>query len=179
MPPTGAGPFRVTVPVTLLPPTAGLGERDRLAIQGSIVRFAEELTSMQLAVIVTVVAVETQLVVTGKVLLVCPAGTVTDAGTTARPELLLNPTIIPPAGAGPLSSTVPVDWVPFVLPPTTVGGLSVSEFKAGRSVIAADCELLCEPDPYVAVMVTTFCCVTAPSVMVKFALVWPAGTVTL
>src|SRR3989442_1698611 len=68
----------------------------------------------------------TALVVTVNVALVAPAGTVTLAGTVAAVLSLDSVTCAPPAGAGPLSVTVPVE----VLPPLTVGGLSASERRA-------------------------------------------------
>jgi hypothetical protein len=65
----------------------------------------------------------TTLVFTGKVALVAPAGTVTLAGTLAAPLLLESVTCAPPAGAGPLSVTVPVEE----FPPVTLVGFSESE----------------------------------------------------
>lgn len=59
------------------------------------------------------------------VALVAPAATIILEGTLAAPVLLLeSATSAPPAGAGPLRVTVPVE---FCVPPTTVVGLSVKE----------------------------------------------------
>src|SRR5258706_4248167 len=63
-----------------------------------------------------------------KVALVGPAGTITLEGTLAGLLLLESATCAPPAGAGPLSVTVPVEDVP----PITPVGLSVSEETVGR-----------------------------------------------
>src|SRR5258705_350438 len=67
-------------------------------------------------------------VLTLKVALVAPAGTITLEGTLAAPLLLESAICAPPAGAGPLSVTVPVEGVP----PITPVGLSVSEETVGR-----------------------------------------------
>jgi hypothetical protein len=68
-------------------------------------------------------------VVTVNVALVAPAGTVTLSGTRAAIVLLLDRlTTTPPAGAGPVNVTLPVD-VP--IPPTTLVGFSVSEERNG------------------------------------------------
>ena len=60
---------------------------------------------------------------TVKVALVAPAGTATLEGTLVAPLLLESATCAPPAGAGPLSVTVPVEE----FPPVTLVGFSVSE----------------------------------------------------
>ena len=70
-------------------------------------------------------------VLTVKLALVLPAGTATLAGTLAAPLLLESVTWAPPAGAGPLSVTVPVEDPKG--PPTTLVGLSVSEATVGRA----------------------------------------------
>ena len=57
---------------------------------------------------VTVVELDTVMVVTGKVALVLPSGTDTAVGTVAADVLLDNETIAPPLEAGRLRVTVPV-----------------------------------------------------------------------
>ena len=73
---------------------------------------------------VTVVDAATALVFTGKVALVAPAGTATLEGTLAAPLLLESATCAPPAGAGPLNVTVPVE---DCAPPVTLVGFRVIE----------------------------------------------------
>jgi len=77
---------------------------------------------------VTAVEAETALVATVNVALVAPAATTTLAGTRATVVLLLeSATCAPPAGAGPLNITVPVDE----FPPTTLVGFNVNEVSVG------------------------------------------------
>lgn len=77
---------------------------------------------------VTAVDEATPLVLTVNVTLVAPAATVTLDGTLATVVLLLESvTSAPPAGAGPLSVTVPVEE----LPPVTLVGLRVIEARVG------------------------------------------------
>ena len=62
------------------------------------------------------------------VALVAPAATVTLNGTIAAAVLLVeSATVAPPAGAGPLNVTVPVEGVP----PMTLVGFSVSDERVG------------------------------------------------
>src|SRR2546427_459663 len=71
---------------------------------------------------VTEVEEPTGLVLTVKVAVVAPLGTVTLDGTVATPVLLLDSeTRAPPLGAGALSATVPVEE----LPPVTLVGFKV------------------------------------------------------
>jgi hypothetical protein len=99
------------------------------------------------AEMLTDVVMSTIDVLTVKLALVAPAGTVTLDGTEARPGLLLDrTTTAPPAGAGPLRVTVPVD---DPRPPTTVAGFSVKEERVtggtGGGVTVSDAVLLAPP----------------------------------
>lgn len=80
-------------------------------------------------------------VFTVKVALLLPPGTVTLAGTLAAPLLLERVTCAPPAGAGPLSVTVPVE---DCTPPTTLVGFNVSEETVG-GVTVSDADWLAPP----------------------------------
>lgn len=102
-------------------------------------------------------------VFTVKLTLVAPAGTVTLAGTLAALLLLESSTCAPPARAGPLSVTVPVEDDP----PITLLGLSVSEETVGRGGDATVrvIEVVCVKVPDVPVMVA----VTVPTVAALLA----------
>jgi hypothetical protein len=79
---------------------------------------------------VTAVDATTGLVLTVNVALVAPAAIVTLEGTRATSVLLLeSATGAPPAGAGPLNVTVPVDE----FPPVALVGLNVSEASVGAA----------------------------------------------
>src|SRR5881296_903265 len=69
----------------------------------------------------------TELVVTVKVALMAPAGTMILTGTVAAVELHESETDPPPVGAGALKVTVPVD----VAPPTTLVGLNDTVERTG------------------------------------------------
>ena len=96
------------------------------------------------AEIVAEVDMRTIDVFTVKVALVLPAGTVTLEGTLAAPLLLESATCAPPAGAGPLSVTVPVD---DCTPPTTLVGFNVSEETVGRGggITVSEADVLVPP----------------------------------
>jgi hypothetical protein len=88
---------------------------------------------------VTDVEVVTAAVVTVKVAVVAPAGTVTLAGTVATEvRLLESVTTIPPAGAGPVSVTVPIDG----LPPRTLSGLRDKDDSVGALTIKVACRVV-------------------------------------
>ena len=77
---------------------------------------------------VTAVEAATALVVTVNVALVALAGTVTLPGTVAAELLLDSVTCAPPAGAGPLSVTVPVGEN---VPPVTLEAFRVNADRIG------------------------------------------------
>jgi hypothetical protein len=133
IPPLGAGPLSVTVPVEVFPPTMVEGLEDMDISAGRFtVRVEDLLTPPYTAEIVTEVDVDTGVVVIVKVALVFPLNTVTVAGTFATEILLLdNDTTDPPMGAGPFSVTVPVE----LFPPTTVAGVMANETRPGRMSI--------------------------------------------
>ena len=96
------------------------------------------------AEIVAEVDMRTIDVFTVKFALLLPAGTVTLEGTLAAALLLESVTCAPPAGAGPLSVTVPVD---DCTPPTTLVGFNVSEETVGRGggVTVSEADVLTPP----------------------------------
>ncbi len=95
----------------------------------------------------TVVDASTTLVLTVNVALVAPAATVTLEGVLATLVLLLESvTTAPPAGAAPVSITVPVE---DCVPPTTLVGFSVSEESVGvgggAGVTLSEADLVAPP----------------------------------
>jgi len=128
-------------------------------------------------VIVTGVDAVTDVVPIAKLALSAPAATVTLAGTLATVTLLLDSaTIAPAVGAAAVNVTVPVAPVP----PTTLAGVTVTEDKlgaAGTGVTVSTAER--EAPAKVPEIVTAAVAVTGVVVIVKLALVAPAGTVTL
>jgi hypothetical protein len=90
------------------------------------------------AVTVAEAAVVPVVVVTVKVAVVLPAGTVTDAGTEAAVLLLDRETEMPPVGAALVKVTVPVEDAPRV----TLAGLSVTDEREMGAVMVSAAVLL-------------------------------------
>src|SRR5437867_1646899 len=123
----------------------------------------------------------TEVVVTVKVALMAPAGTMILTGTIAAVELHESETVPPPLSAGALKVTVPVADVP----PTTLVGLNDTVERAGPGGGGGGASGGCRfraaraNTPSVPVMMT---CVATPTGLVftvNVALVVPAGTMTL
>lgn len=110
-------------------------------------------------------------VVTVKVVVLDPAGTVTLVATETS-ESANSSTGIPPAGASPLSVTVAVD----VLPPVTVDGLKDTRLTNGGVMIT---DAVVVTPSRVAVNVTGVFALTGRVVTVNVAVRRPASTVTL
>jgi hypothetical protein len=138
-PPAAAGALNVTVPLEdCQPPTTLVGlsvSEVRVGAGGGTgltVKEADLVTTLYVAKMVTAADAVTPLVLTVNVALVAPAATATVAGTLATVVLLVeSATCAPPAGAGPLSVTVPVDE----FPPATLVGFSVSDERENEAVL--------------------------------------------
>lgn len=133
--PPGAGPLRVIVPVEVWPALIGDGESVKaLGDGGCTVSWAGgRLATPRKATMLAWLLLVTGSVLTEKVALVEFAGTVTLAGTVAIEVLVLWSVTTKPAGAGPLSWTVPCGV--GVTPPVTLVGLSVSCVSAGGCTV--------------------------------------------
>ena len=106
--------------------------------------------------------------------LVAPAGTSTEAGTTTAVLLLLNPTVVPPVGAAPLSDTVHASVPAPLIEPFAHAIALRTGVAAGARLI----EYVAVAPPPCAVRVAVWAVVTDATVAVKPALVAPAGTST-
>ncbi len=119
----------VTVQVLFPPESNEVGEHVKAVTDaveaGNTVTEAVRETLLRVAVTVAVTLVEVVPGVAVKVVLVDPAGMVTDAGTVSDVELLLIATAVPPVGAAPVSATVQVDFVGAA----TEDGLQLTEFR--------------------------------------------------
>lgn len=142
MPPAGAGPPIVIVPVALAkPPITEAGAIVRLVNSGVSVRVVVAVAPFgSVAVIVTGVLAATSEVVTVKVPVVAPAATSTGEPTivasAAFAPVVATVTETPPAGAAALRVTVPVTVV--VEEPATLVGATATDFSCGLTTRVLD-----------------------------------------
>lgn len=124
VPTSAPGPLRVIVPVAESPPGTGDGLTVTVrSLIGLIVIVAVWEDEFNSAVMSADCCSLTPVVLTVNVVLVAPAGTVTELGTVAIKASLDNAIATPPAGAAAPSVMVAVE----VAPPTTVVGLTDKE----------------------------------------------------
>jgi hypothetical protein len=172
VPPAGAGPESVTVPVDGVSPLTVVGFRVTAISDGAVTVKVAVWAVPRVPVIVTEVLAATGLVVAEKLAVVAFAATVTVAGTWAAVVLVLDRvTTAPPDGAGPFNVTVPVEEIP----PSTEAGLTMTEL----SVAAVTVKVTVWAVPRVPVIVTELLAPTGLVVTVKVAVVVFAATVTL
>jgi len=171
VPPVGAAPVIVTVPVELVPPATLAGLKLSALITGVVtVRTADAEVLLNAAEIVEVPL--TANVVIGKVAVVLPAATVTEAGTVAAAVLEdVRVTISPPVPAALARVTVPVEGVT----PATVEGLRLTDSTVAAVTVRV---FVTDVVPVVAVTTTGVVVATELVVAVNVAVEAPAGTVT-
>jgi hypothetical protein len=150
VPPVGALPFRVTVPLDGCPPRTEVGEIVTIASSAGVtVRVAACFETPSLAVTVTGVEVETGVVLIEKLADVVPDDTVTVAGTVALGLLDDRLTTIPPTPAGPVRVTVPADEIP----PSTVVGETVTALIDATLITRIDVIVLAPTVPEIVACV--------------------------
>ena len=120
IPPEGAAPVIVTVPVEAIVPVTVVGFRVTLLMAGGATTSCAVAVPLRVPVMVAYALFVTGNVLIVNVALLLPDGTVTDAGTVAFELFEDRVTTSPPEPASPLRVTVPVE----VVPPRTVVGLT-------------------------------------------------------
>jgi hypothetical protein len=137
-PPVGAGPFKVAVPVVLLPPVTLVGLNVMVESTGGLIVklpvWELAAPALNVPVTVTVAAVATPVVVTVNVAVVAPLETTTLAGVVAAVLSSVSVTVLWAAvpDAGPFKVTVPMDEVP----PVTEVGLMVIDVRARGMIVS-------------------------------------------
>jgi len=173
VPPAGAGPVMVTVPVLELPPGTVLGEHDIAKTSGGVtVSFVLTLASPMEADIVAVTASVTGTVVIEKVAVAEPAGTVTLVGGLAAELVVLRLTTTPLVDAAPVRVTVPKTG----FPPATGEGDAVTDSGTGGSTVRS---VVISLPLAVAVMIGLVLAVTGKVATTKLTELAPPGTVTV
>jgi len=180
VPPCGAAEFRVTVPVTWVPPTTVLElsvtpETAGPVASGVTASVKDRVAEPWEAVMSAEVLAVTGLVATVNVAVLSPSATVTLAGTLATDvSPLESVTTTPPAVAGAVNVTVPVEEDP----PTTERGIRLRLERVGLLEFTVSVADLDTP-PAVAVMTEELLPAVVPAWIVNVAPVSPPATVTL
>jgi hypothetical protein len=180
VPPCGAAEARVTVPVTGVPPTTVLElsvtpETAGPVAAGVTASVKDRVAEPWEAVMSAEVLAGTELVATVNVAVLAPSATVTLAGTVATEVLPLERvTTIPPAVAGAVNVTVPVEEEP----PTTERGFRLRLERVGVLEFTVKTADLDTP-PALAVMTEELLPAVVPAWIVNVAPVCPPATVTL
>lgn len=164
MPPLGAGPESVTVPVAFSPPSKAFGLTVTDTSTGrKTVNDALALPPLKLAATVTVVFDETALVVIVALPVVAPSTIVSEPGVPAALLLSEREIVRPPLGAAAFMVTVTV----FEVTPVTESFAMLTELMLGGLRVSVPVAA-----PFkVAVMVAVVCVATELVVTVKVALV--------
>jgi hypothetical protein len=145
VPPLGAMPLSVTVPVQLLPPYVILGVAlIDVTIIGTTVSVAVWLTPPNVAEIVAVLVAVTVVVVTGKVADDAFAATETVAGTVTPEPVQVRDTVVA-ACTGAVKVTVACE----VEPPATVEGFNATDWTDTGTIANGVCAVT---PPQLAVM---------------------------
>lgn len=132
-----AAQSNVTVPVVLFPPVTLAEASIRVPTPiGLTVREMVLLEGPRVAVTVPVCLLATALVLQLKPACEAPAGTITLIGKVAAELALAIVTETPPAGAGPVSDTVPLRA--WGHPPTTFEGNTRAETERGITLTISD-----------------------------------------
>jgi hypothetical protein len=173
-PPAGAFPLITTVTVDVCAETMFTGLKVSIVTTGGFtVRLADINVPLgSVAVMFPDVFAATAVVVTVKVPLLAPPAMLKLplAGTMAAPFALIRLTTKPPGGAGPVSTTVPVTFVP----PVTEPELNVNDRIVAEFTVSVVFALV----PSVAVTVTGVVVATPTVVAVNVCDVLVAGTKT-
>jgi len=175
LPPGGAGPESVTVPMDGWPPSTGEALNTTLLTVNPLAGFTVSVAVCvppSVAVMVAVWVEVTAKVVMLKIPRVEPEGTVTDAGTVTAPGLLLvSGTTVPPCGAKLFMLNCPVE----VSPPVVAAGFNVSPLTVVGGVTPR--RKVCTAPLSVALKSTPTLVPTAVVFTVKEPWVAPAGMV--
>jgi hypothetical protein len=162
---------RVTLNVMLVPPLREVGDADNAVITAALTVTLSDLVTVPWdATTAPVVSLSTATDVAVKLTLSAPSGTVTVAGTDKAAFMLTSATVTPPAGAIPVSVTLPT----FDAPPVNIVDIERDD-NTGAAIVM----VLVTVVPFaVAVVVTTVFVSTTSADTGKVTELAPSATVT-